>query len=155
MPYYRHSEFLRKFPLQAAAGGHFCPWSSRTLDCTAWIALLESLLLLRLSSWITCLVSTPLQRNFAPSFINSKSAFSPSWLMTATFPRSTTKARPLISWLTAFHAVLSSATQGAISFPSRTNRRSVRLSTTEIFSMPLPFAQYGEALTPTRHDEAA
>src|SRR6202035_3519736 len=33
-----------------------------------------------------------------------------------------------------------------ISFPSRTNRRSVRLSTTEIFSMPLLFAHYGKAL---------
>src|SRR5258708_4649139 len=114
---------------------HFCPLSSRTLERDVWTALLEFLLLLRLSCWITCLVRTPLQRNFAPSLINSKRAFSPSWLSTVMFSRSTTIARPPISPFPAFQALLSSATQGAISFPSRINRRSVRLSMTEILSM--------------------
>src|SRR5258708_13060957 len=107
---------------------HFCPLSSRTLERDVWTALLEFLLLLRLSCWITCLVSTPLQRNFAPSLINSKRVFSPSWLSTVMFSRSTTKARPSISPFAPFHPLLSSAPHGPITFPSKTTRPPFRLS---------------------------
>jgi hypothetical protein len=88
-------------------------------------------------------MSTPLQQNLAPSFINSRRAFSPSWLMTVTFLRSATNAGPPTCPLAACHAVLSSVTQGAISLPSRTNRRSVRRSITEIFNMPFLCAYQG------------
>ena len=95
-------------------------------------------------------MSTPLQRNFAPALINSKSAFSPSWLMMVTFLRSTTEARPSSSPLAALHLVLTSATQGAIKLPSRTNRRSVRLSMTETLNMAFLFAHQGKGKSHTK-----
>src|SRR6266404_1351346 len=48
---------------------------------------------------------------------------------------SITSSRPLSSTLTLVHTALSSATQGAISFPSRTSRRWVRVSVMEIFNI--------------------
>src|ERR1700730_5855179 len=106
----------------------------------------DSCCFFRASCFSTYLVSTPLQRNFAPAFINSERAFSPSWLMTVMFLRTTTNVRPSISSLAVFHAVLNSPIQGAISLPSRTNRRSVRLSITEIFSMLFLFAHHERAI---------
>src|SRR5579864_1964520 len=53
-----------------------------------------SLFARRVSSFNTCFVKTPLQRNLFPSFINSRITFSPSWLMVVMCFISITSSRP-------------------------------------------------------------
>src|SRR5580704_1270800 len=49
-----------------------------------------------------------------------------------------TSSRPRRSALASWHAFLSSAVQGAMSFPSTITRRWLALSTSEIFSIATP-----------------
>src|SRR6266478_3917779 len=49
-----------------------------------------------------------------------------------------TSSRPRRSALASWHAFLSSAVQGAMSFPSTITRRCLALSTSEIFSIASP-----------------
>lgn len=78
---------------------------------------------------------TPAQENFAPFFIRSKIAASPSRLMTVTLVRSTISLRSPSSWLAFLHVVPSSATQAPTRVPSTTSLRCDRVSTTEILNM--------------------
>jgi len=89
----------------------------------------------RVSCFTTCFVNTPWQRNLIPSFINSRITFSPSWLIVVICFISITSSRPRRFALASSQALLSSATQGARSFPSTTSRRCVALSISEIFSI--------------------
>jgi len=65
----------------------------------------------------------PAQENFAPCFIKSKIASSPSRLMTVRLLKSITSLRPSNSRLAFLQVVRSSLTQGSLSFPSTTSLR--------------------------------
>jgi len=80
-------------------------------------------------------VRTPSQANFAPSFIRSNIASSPSRLITVRLPTSTTSLRPSRSRLAFFHVVRNSSTQGSMSLPSTFSLRCDRLSMMEILNM--------------------
>ena len=88
----------------------------------------RSLFARRVSSFNTCFVNTPRQRNLIPPFINSRITFSPSWLIVVMCFISITSSRPRRSALASAHALLSSAAQGAMSFPSTISRRCLALS---------------------------
>ncbi len=91
----------------------------------------------------------PAQENFAPSFIRSKIASSPSRLMTVRLLKSITSLRPSKSRLAFLQVVRSSATQGSLSFPSTTSVRWDRLSIVEILNiLPLQTNQVGATLPP-------
>jgi hypothetical protein len=95
----------------------------------------DSCCFFRASCFSTCLMRTLPQENFAPSFIRSKMAFSPSRLMVVRFLRSTTSLRPPRSWHAFLQLVRSSATQGPMRVPSTTSLRCDCVSTTEILNM--------------------
>src|ERR1700722_2254724 len=90
---------------------------------------------LRASSFSTCLMRTPLQEKFAPFFIRSKIAPSPSWLMTVTLVRSMTSWRPPKSWLAFLQVVPSSAIHGPMKVPSTRSVRRHGASAMDILNM--------------------
>src|SRR5437868_421703 len=90
------------------------------------------------SSLSRCLVRTPPQENFAPSFINSKIASSPSRLITVTFVRSITTFWAAGELPVSIHVFRSSSTHGRTRVPSTTSRRSRCVSMVEILNMSLP-----------------
>src|ERR1700733_8645872 len=77
----------------------------------------------RASCFRTCLVKTPSQANFAPSFISLNSVFSPSALMTVTSLRSMTNLRPLSCSPALRQALSTSAVHGGTSLPCKTSLR--------------------------------
>jgi len=89
----------------------------------------------RVSSFTTCFVNTPLQRNLIPLFIKPRIKSSLSWLIIVMCFISMTSSRPRRSALAFSQALFSSAAQGAISFPSTISRRCLLRSMREIFSI--------------------
>jgi hypothetical protein len=96
----------------------------------------------------------PTQENFAPSFIRSKIAASPSRLMTVKLLTLITSLRPPKSRLAFLQEVRSSATQGPLRFPSTTSLRwdgvsmmeilnILDLGTNRVIAMRLPKPQAG------------
>src|SRR5580700_2204441 len=85
----------------------------------------DSCLFFRASCFSTCSVRTLPEEKFTPFFIRSKSASSPSGLMTVTLVRSMTSVRPPKSWLAFLQVVPSSATQA----PMRLLPRGARAAT--------------------------
>jgi hypothetical protein len=77
----------------------------------------------------------PTQENFAPSFIRSKIAPSPSRLMTVKLLTLITSLRPPKSRLAFLQEVRSSATQGPLRFPSTTSLRCDGVSMMEILNI--------------------
>src|SRR5260370_32564925 len=73
---------------------------------------LDSCCFFRTSCFSTCLMRTPPQVNFAPFFIRSKIASSPSRLMAVRFPRSMSSLRVSRSWVAVLQGLPSSGTQG-------------------------------------------
>lgn len=77
----------------------------------------------------------PAQENFAPCFIRSKTASSPSRLMTVRLLKSINNVRPSKSRLAFLQEVRSSSIHGGLSLPSTTNLRRDGVSTMEILNM--------------------
>ena len=113
-------------------------FSNLKLSVQSLARIRRFLLARRVSSFTTCFINTPWQRNRIPPFIKSRSRLSPSWLIVDMCFISTTTSRPRRSALAFSHALLSSAAQGAMSFPSTITRRCLALSTSEIFNIASP-----------------
>jgi hypothetical protein len=96
---------------------------------------LDSCCFFRTSCFSTCLMRTPPQVNFAPFFIRSKIASSPSRLMAVRFFRWMTKLRLSRSWLAFLQLLPSSATQGPTRVPSTIKVRRDGVSSMEILNM--------------------
>src|SRR5581483_1498048 len=83
----------------------------------------------------TCFVSTPLQRNFAPSCISSKIAASPAESMTVALVKSMTVLRPVSESPASFQTLRSSGTHGLVRVPSTTRLLSSNVSIVEILNI--------------------
>src|ERR1700678_1048959 len=90
---------------------------------------------LRASPFSTCRVRMPAQENFAPCFMRSKIASSPSRLITVRLLRSITNFRAFRPWLALLQVVRSSSTQGSLNLPSTTSLRCEGVSTIEILNI--------------------
>src|SRR5260370_14728706 len=88
----------------------------------------------RASRFNTCRVRMPAQQNFAPLFIKSKIASSPSRLITVRLLKSITSLRPSKSRLSFLPVGRRSPTHGSLSFPSTTSLRWATLSIMEILN---------------------
>ena len=93
---------------------------------------------------------TPLPRNLAPRTIRQTNASSPSELTAVTPARSTMSSRSSLSPGVRWQIFSSSLVHGATSLPSKTTRRLIPLSWTEIFNTPVytqPHRQTVESVT--------
>ena len=79
--------------------------------------------ILHASRFRTCFVNTPHDRKLAPSFISSRSTFSPSSVIAVSPFKSTTSARPFRSAIACRQTLVSSVAQGPMSLPSITSWR--------------------------------
>jgi hypothetical protein len=115
------------------------PWVFTVPTCFQMAQLVSRRLLVarRVSCFKTCLVNTSRQRILTRCFISSSNRFSPSWLIAVTCFISITSSPPSNPALATSHALRSSAAQGPMSLPSRTKRRWLARSMTEIFNMRL------------------
>src|ERR1700688_952139 len=100
----------------------------------------DSCFFFRASCFSTYRVRTPPQVNFAPFFIRSKIASSPSRLMTLRFLRSMTNLRPSSSRPAFLQVVPSSSTQAPVRSPSTTSVRRDGVSAMEILNILRPSA---------------
>jgi hypothetical protein len=92
----------------------------------------------RVSSFTTCFVNTPLQRNLIPLFINPRITISPSWPIIITCFISMTSLRPCRSAPALSQALLSSAAHGAMSFPRPPTDAAWRYQSTRSSALLLP-----------------